>query len=234
MKFSKFKYFPCLALFLITGCSGYSDNHIDAEVLSVAVSNKGAVTPNPISTTAVIKSDAIEFSKIQSGQVIEKWIKKAQPTNLASLQSKISQFNLFNASDITLQPGQQACTGWQGMTIVMGISDSEHTLNVDGSVCDRTQWPEGIRELVNLHDSLVGSNTCPTFSPPSPDWCSDGTILPPVIDGNGCYRAPRCQRNISCPEYSPPAPGWCEDGTIIQPQVDQNGCYGPPTCQRNV
>lgn len=186
MKSANFISLSYLALFLLAGCSGNSDNGMNAEVVGVAIVNKGATIPDSVSTKALIKADSIEFSKTKSGQVVEKWIKRVERSDLASLQNKMNEYDLFTASDVILQPGQTSCIG------------------------------------------------CPTFSPPAPDWCSDGTILPPLIDENGCYGPPRCQRNIPCPEFAPPAPDWCEDGTVIPPQPDENGCYGPPTCQRNM
>lgn len=222
-----------LLLMLVTGCGGKSDDRSDAGIVSIAVVDKGAVAPNSTSIKTVIKADSIEYSRIISGQAVEKWEKKIAPTELRYLQSRITAYSLLNAPDVTPQAGQVTCAGWGGMTITMEKSDSAHTLDIDGSVCDRAFWPEGIRALVDLHDSLVAANTCPTFSPPAPDWCSDGTILPQVVDENGCYGPPRCQRDVACPDFVPHAPDWCADGTIIPPQVDGNGCYGPPTCQRN-
>lgn len=222
-----------LVLLAIAACSDNSNNSNNADIISVSFMNKGAVAPNSVSTKVVLKADSIEFSKIISGQVVEKWVKQAHQADFSPIQNKIIEHDLFGAYDVTLLSGQPSCSGWQGMSIVIEKADSAHTLNIDGSVCSRAQWPAGISELVNLQESIIASVTCITYSPSAPDWCADGAILPPLIDENGCYGPPRCQRNILCPEYSPPAPDWCADGTIIPPQVDQAGCYGPPTCQRN-
>lgn len=35
---------------------------------------------------------------------------------------------------------------------------------------------------------------CPFYSTPAPGWCSDGIILPPVKDSNGCYGHPICKK----------------------------------------
>ena len=35
---------------------------------------------------------------------------------------------------------------------------------------------------------------CPQYSPPSPDWCNNGLIVPSKPSENGCYNPPNCLR----------------------------------------
>ena len=39
-------------------------------------------------------------------------------------------------------------------------------------------------------------NSCPQYSPPSPDWCKDGKIVGGEIDENGCQGHPTCTFSI--------------------------------------
>jgi len=42
------------------------------------------------------------------------------------------------------------------MTINILKDNSAHSFDIDGGIlCDRTQWPVGVRDLVNLEDALV-------------------------------------------------------------------------------
>ena len=43
--------------------------------------------------------------------------------------------------------------------------------------------------------SIVQSN-CPQYVPSAPGWCSNGTVVPPVQDINGCYGHPTCVSSV--------------------------------------
>ena len=88
------------------------------------------------------------------------------------------------------------------------------------------------------------SNTpkaCPEYSSPSPDFCSGGTIVPPVKDSSGCYGPPSCKmptpQPVVCKQVelggvnNSPASCAQQGGTWISAVQDSDGCYGAPTCK---
>jgi hypothetical protein len=38
------------------------------------------------------------------------------------------------------------------------------------------------------------ANNCPTYAPPAPGFCSDGTIVDGWLDANNCQLPPQCMR----------------------------------------
>jgi hypothetical protein len=64
--------------------------------------------------------------------------------------------------------------------------------------------------------------SCPEWGPPSPDWCSGGTILPSPIDENGCSNPPICQtkaktRFVSTQTFSFTSP--VDPSTLVENQT---------------
>jgi hypothetical protein len=51
---------------------------------------------------------------------------------------------------------------------------------------------------------------CPQYSAPSPDWCSNGTIINGEADECGCFRHPTCQIGACAREAK-----MCPDGTAV-------------------
>ena len=65
----------------------------------------------------------------------------------------------------------------------------------------RIIWPN--ESLEDLFDQILSTfeftlekcDTCPQFSPPSPEFCSNGIRVPGEIDGCGCQGPPTCQQS---------------------------------------
>ena len=63
------------------------------------------------------------------------------------------------------------------------LPKTEHSVNQDTTVkIDQKTQPQN-------------NTDCPMYAPAGPEWCSDGIIIPPVKDANGCYGHPTCSRN---------------------------------------
>lgn len=151
-----------VALLLVAGfllsCNDHSDDSSDSNNISVSeVSfvDKGAVVPDPVSTTVTIRPDSIEYVKSQSNTVIEEWSNQIEASDFDLVQQTIDQYDLFNSNDITLSEVQMPCLGWKGMAITLIGPNTTHAINISGSVCSRDQWSEGVHALVDLKDDLV-------------------------------------------------------------------------------
>ncbi|RII26964.1 MAG: hypothetical protein CXR30_16200 [Geobacter sp.] len=141
--------FPCFF-----GC-GSNENNTATGIQGVTFVDKGTVAPNPISTNVSIDSTTINYSQSQSGQIIGVWSKQIQFSDYTSVRKVISDNRLYESGNV-LPSGQPTCTGAQGMTVNVLKDNSIHSFDIDGGVlCDRTQWPVGVRDLVNLEDALV-------------------------------------------------------------------------------
>jgi hypothetical protein len=67
-------------------------------------------------------------------------------------------------------------------------------------------------------DDLTAASTCPTLTPPSPQFCPNGTIKPRKEDG--------CVVGFDClPSHNPCLATLCVEGTTCQVQPD-----GTPAC----
>lgn len=165
-----------LGLCVLFGCNEHFGDSHNLPITQVTFVDKGGAVLDPISITVIIKSDSIEYSRSQSGNIIEQWTKQIQHAEFNSVRQIIDYYNLFNRDDLTdyeqppCEDGQNVvdpllgisiceplpyCTGWRGMTITMDRIDSSHTFDINGSLCVRELWPEGIRALVDLKDELV-------------------------------------------------------------------------------
>ncbi len=143
-----------IAFTCLLGC-GSNENNTGTGMQEVTFVDKGTVAPNPISTTVSIDSTSIHYSQTQSGQIIGGWSKSIQFSDYTSVRKVISDNRLFESGNV-LPSGQPTCTGSQGMTIKILKDSSIHSFDIDGGIfCDRTQWPVGVRDLVNLEDALV-------------------------------------------------------------------------------
>ena len=135
------------------GCGSTSNN--GNGIQGVTFLDKGAVVPNPVSTTVSIDSNSINYSQTQSGVNIGGWSKQIQFSDYTSIQKVIADNKLYEAGDV-VSPGQPACTGAKGMTIKITNVNNVHPFDIDGGIlCDRTQWPVGVRDLVTLEEALV-------------------------------------------------------------------------------
>jgi hypothetical protein len=137
-----------------SGCGSNSDNG-NTSIQGVTFVDKGAVVPNSISTTVSIDSKLIKYSQSQSDQIINGWSKQIQFADYTSVRKVISDNKLYNSEDV-LPSSQIPCMGSNGMTIRIEKDNSVHSFDIaGGAYCDRSQWPSGVRDLVDLKDTLV-------------------------------------------------------------------------------
>ena len=156
------KPIPCFLLFFtavscLFGCG--SNNNSDAGGQVVAFVDKGAVVPYPTTTAVVIGPNTIKKTESQSGKVFGEWTKQISFADYTSMRKMVADNHIAANGDVTLAPGQQACSGWSGMTISIEDGNNAHHFDISGLVCDN-QWPEGVRSLVSLRDSLVAKYFC--------------------------------------------------------------------------
>lgn len=177
----KIKYFCLIFLLgacLLFGCSGINDEDScsNIPIRQVTFVDKGGAVLDPISTTVIIKSDSIEYLRSQAGIIIEQWSKPIQLSEFYAVRRIIVQYHLMGRGDLEdyEQPPCEEeqtiadpafgisicgplpyCAGWRGMAITIDRIDSSHTFDINGSLCVRGLWPEGVRALVDLEDELV-------------------------------------------------------------------------------
>jgi hypothetical protein len=149
------KYVLALIVFsCFLGCGSNSNNTVTG-IQGVTFIDKGAVVPNPITTTVSINSNSINYSQTQPGSIISEWSKQIQFSEYTSVRKVISDNKLYESGNV-LPSGQSTCIGTRGMTIIITKDNIVHPFDIDGGIfCDKTQWPVGVRNLVNLEDALV-------------------------------------------------------------------------------
>ncbi len=147
-----------MPLFFGCGSGGDRWNAVMLEnfgIQEVTFEDKGAVVPNPLITTVSMDSGSIRYSESQSDQVIGEWSKPIEIADFRSVRTIISDNKLYMSEDV-LPSGQFPCLGSHEMTISIRKDNNIHSFTIDGGVyCDRSQWPSGVRELVELKDTLV-------------------------------------------------------------------------------
>jgi len=140
-----------MALCCLVGWSGNDDN----ELRSVTFTDQGAVIPNPVVTTVSITPGYLSFSKTQGGSLLEKWSKRISSSDFSSLRRIVADHKLYESGNV-VPAGPPSCLGARGMTIGIGKGELVHSFDIDGGVfCDRSQWPAGVRKLVDLEDKLI-------------------------------------------------------------------------------
>jgi len=103
----------------------------------------------------------------------------------------------------------------------------------------------GVNQIFNLffdeRDEPLPGPTCPQYSPPAPNWCSEGTVEPGEINDNGCQGPPICVANTPVTPLQITSPNggetfevgdtinvtWTPNspGVVIIDRVDDNGNY---------
>jgi hypothetical protein len=141
------------SLTYLFGCGGGDGG--DTGLQQITFIDKGAVSPAGITTKVSIDQNQIECNQDSSAGGTA-WIYPAiQPADFTSLQEIVADYHLFESGDVTVSTGQQPSTGWKGMTVTMIKSNGSHSFEISGDMADRTQWPAGVRELVDFQDALV-------------------------------------------------------------------------------
>jgi len=139
-----------MALCCLVGWSGNDDG-----LRSVTFTDHGAVVPNPVVTTVSITPGFLSFSRAQNGSLVEKWSKRISAADFSSLKRIVADYKLYESGNV-VPAGPPSCLGARGMTIGIGKGELVHSFDIDGGVyCDRSQWPAGVRKLVDLEDRLL-------------------------------------------------------------------------------
>lgn len=147
-------FLAVVVMICFIGCGSDNENGTTG-IQGVTIVDKGAVVPNPISTTVSIDSSSIKYSQSQSDQIINGWSKKIQFADYTSVRKVISDNKLY-MNDNVLPTDQFPCMGSHGMTISIEKDNSVHSFDIAGGIyCNRNKWPSGVRDLVNLKDTLV-------------------------------------------------------------------------------
>ncbi len=157
MKVNYFAFMLMLGACLLLGCDDDSDDP-DPEVMTidgVTFLDKGAVVPEPVTTTVIMTSGAIEHVSYQSGKVIDRWSQEIESSDFDSIEKIIQDYNLFQRGDVEPGEGQEPCVGWDGMTVTINGSGSAHSFDISGNACYDDQWPDGVRVLIDRKEELV-------------------------------------------------------------------------------
>jgi hypothetical protein len=138
------------------GCGGDSGDSGNAAVTRVTSVYHGAIVPAPVSTTVMIPADSIAYSAEPSGHVIIEWSKRINSSDFLSVRKVITDHNLFESADVFPASGQDLCYGSFGITIRIKKGGNAPSFEFSGPVmCRPEQWPEGVRERVDLLDTLL-------------------------------------------------------------------------------
>lgn len=62
------------------------------------------------------------------------------------------------------------------------------------------RMPDGSRCMPAELPGPCACLECPAYSPPSPDFCKDGTIIPGGVNECGCQQPPGCEAGPTAPE----------------------------------
>lgn len=144
-----------LCVCMLWACDGDSDHSATIPVTKVTFADKGAVVPEPVTTTTVFSPNFIEYTSMQNGVILEQWQKSMDPADFDDMASIINEYELYDSDDVVrASDDDEPWTGWSGMTITIETSNDLHTFEIMGDV-DPEKWPDGVRELVNLMDALV-------------------------------------------------------------------------------
>ena len=132
-----------LALIILSfffGCSGHNDAANAKQ--DVTIVYKGAVVPNPVSTTVSLDPYFINYSRTQTGAIIDSWSKPIQASDFAAVWKIIDDNKLYDQGDVLPVLGGPLCVGSQGMNVKISKDNSVHSFDISGGiVCDRAQWP---------------------------------------------------------------------------------------------
>ena len=90
--------------------------------------------------------------------------------------------------------------------------------------CTYTPRYDNNRCIVGYEEKCV---PCPQFSPPAPEWCINGKIIPGGVDENGCQLPPKCEK-ISCSQLSPEECSKYEHCQLITGRKQRQRCVEKP------
>src|SRR3989338_2422940 len=70
---------------------------------------------------------------------------------------------------------------------------------------------------------------CPQLSPPAPEWCINGKIIPSGVDENGCQLPHKCEK-ISCSQLSPEECLKYDNCQLVESRKQRQRCVEKPIC----
>lgn len=122
-------------------------------------------------------------------------------------------------------PASTYCVQQGGTVQIVDTADGQrgNCILKNGQVCD--EW-DYYRDTCNPN---MPAKNCPNISNPGPDFCPNGTIIPPMKDNHGCLEAPTCQSTTEPVACTMDAKA-CPDGTFvgrIPPNCEWASCPGP-------
>lgn len=144
-----------ITLSCFSGCG--TSNSKSTQIEGVTFVDKGGVALDPAVTTVTIDSQTMRFSLTQGGQPVSQWSRQIQFSDYTSVHRVVTDYNLLERGDVNLPPGApQECVGGMGMSITITSNKGVHSFDISGDVsCNRSLWPEGVRNLVTLEDALL-------------------------------------------------------------------------------
>jgi hypothetical protein len=123
-------------------------------ITSITLVNHGAAVDTPITTTVTFRYASIDYAEEQLGTTIGQWSAGMDSTDYFSLQEIVLSWELLAQSDVVLEVGMTACTGWNGETIsIAGPIANEFMIS--GEVCSESDWPAGVSSLITRQNELV-------------------------------------------------------------------------------
>lgn len=154
MKLNRLFVLAVIVVSCFNGCGSSSDK--SSQVKGITFVSKGPVVQKPVVSTVHIDSQSINRTDSPPGQPASSWSRQIQFADYTSMQRIVTRYNLMECDDVTLPPGSPVCVGDGGMSITIAASNKVHSFDISGDVmCDRSLWPEGVRNLVSLEAALL-------------------------------------------------------------------------------
>jgi hypothetical protein len=142
----------------------------DVSINQIIFTNNGPNIPDPVRTIVVFSPDSIDYSQLQSGNILKLWHKEIEPTDFDSIEQIINEYTLCKSEDVVLPysldkiesvpplllRARVGClaSGWRGMEITIEAEYLKHSFKIYGSVCHE-DWPIGVQILVTRRDELI-------------------------------------------------------------------------------
>jgi hypothetical protein len=152
------KVLPAVALLAaMCGCGSDSSDNRSAVggVQAVTVYDKGAVVPDPTTTTVVITPGKISYLQAQGGRTVSAWTKEIQLVDYLAITKAVTE-DQFRPGQSLLVIRNTGCAGSRGMTVSVTRDNTTDSYDIPGNcMCDRELWSPGVREVVGLEETLV-------------------------------------------------------------------------------
>lgn len=159
-------------ILLLLSCSfTYGDVTAKAEDVSISqitFAYDGPCGPIPVRTFIVFGRDSIDYSQIQSGNILQSWNRKIEPADFDAMEKVIDQYDLYKSENVEFQYTQEKTVGiplgrprlgcmsaGSGPTrIALEGENLTHSFIISGAVCPE-DLPLGVQELYKLRNELI-------------------------------------------------------------------------------